>query len=162
MDGRESLGRFCLIDKKHKIGFLVQPFMNIFDNNRKKNIPMKPVDNSKALQDLFSSDSKKIKQTDKNLSAKDSIEISNTSKVYDRIDKFLNLGRPDRLDVSDLSNAEREEFLKMLADLIRKGIVGFELLEVNGKPEKHYIVNQIGDERLKNAKLYKKKGYYKN
>ncbi len=133
-----------------------------YDNNRKKNIPMKPVDNTKILQDLFSSNSKKIKPPDKNLSAKDSIEISNTSKVYNRIDKFLNLGRPDRLDVSDLNNAEREEFLKMLSDLIRKGIVGFEVLEVNGKPEKHYIVNQIGDERLKGAKLYIKKGYYKN
>lgn len=123
---------------------------------------MKPVDNSKALQDLFSSDSKKIKPPDKYLPVKDSIEISNTSKVYDRIDKFLNLGRPDRLDVSDLSNVEREEFLKMLTNLIRKGIVGFEVLEVNGKPEKHYIVNQIGDERLKGAKLYQKKGYYRD
>ncbi len=162
MDGREFLGRFCLIDKKHKIGFLVQPFMNIFDNSRKKNIPMKPVDNSKALQDLFTNDSRKVKLPDKDLPAKDSIEISNTSKVYERIDKFLNLGRPDRLDISDMNNAEREEFLKMLTDLIRKGIVGFEVLEVNGKPEKHYIVNQIGDERLKGAKLYNKKGYYKD
>lgn len=123
---------------------------------------MKPVENSKSLQDLFTSDSKKIKVPNKNLTAKDSIEISNTSKVYDRIDKFLNLGRPDRLDVSDLNNVEKEEFLKMLTDLIRKGIVGYEILEVNGKPEKHYIVNQIGDERLKGAKLYLKKGYYKD
>ncbi|MBA4406629.1 hypothetical protein C0389_05085 [bacterium] len=152
----------CLIDKKNKIASPVQPFLNIFDNNRKKNIPMKPVDSSKTLQDLFTSDSRKVKLPGKNPPAKDSIEISNTSKVYNRIDKFLNLGRPDRLDVSDLNNAEREEFLKMLSDLIRKGIVGFEVLEVNGKPEKHYIVNQIGDERLKGAKLYIKKGYYKN
>lgn len=123
---------------------------------------MKPVDNSKTLQDLFTSDSRKVKVPDKNLPAKDSIEISNTSKVYDRIDKFLNLGRPDRLDVGDLNQAEREEFLKMLSDLIRKGIVGFEVLEVNGKPEKHYIVNQIGNERIYGAKLYKKNGYYKD
>lgn len=123
---------------------------------------MKPIENSKSLQDLFTSDSKKIKVPNKNSTAKDSIEISNTSKVYDRIDKFLNLGRPDRLDVSDLNNVEKEEFLKMLTDLIRKGIVGYEILEVNGKPEKHYIVNQIGDERLEGAKLYLKKGYYKD
>jgi hypothetical protein len=123
---------------------------------------MKPVDNSKTLQDLFTGDSRKVKVPDKNLPAKDSIEISNTSKVYDRIDKFLNLGGPDRLDVGDLNQAEREEFLKMLSDLIRKGIVGFEVLEVNGKPEKHYIVNQIGNERIYGAKLYKKNGYYKD
>ncbi len=139
--------------------------VNFLDHNSiilKREIIMRPVDNSKILQDLFKSDPSKVKLLDKNLPAKDSIEISNTSKVYDRIDKFLNLGRPDRLDISDLNSAERDEFLKMLADLIRKGIVGFEVLEVNGKPEKHYIVNQIGDERLKGAKLYIKKGYYKN
>ena len=123
---------------------------------------MKPVDNSKTLQDLFTGDSRKVKVPDKNPQAKDSIEISNTSKVYNRIDKFLNLGRPDRLDVGDLNQAEREEFLKILMNLIRKGIVGFEVLEVNGKPEKHYIVNQIGNERIYGAKLYKKNGYYKD
>lgn len=128
----------------------------------KREIVMLPVDNSKTLQDLFASDSKKIKLPNKDLSAKDSIEISNTSKVYDRIDKFLNLGRRDRLDISDLNNSEKEEFLKMLTNLIKKGIIGFEVLEVNGKPEKHYIVNQIGDERLSGAKLYKKSGYYKD
>lgn len=123
---------------------------------------MKPVDNSKTLQDLFTSNSRKVKLPNKNLPAKDSIEISNRSKVYDRIDKFLNLGRPDRLDVGDLNQAEREEFLKILTNLIRKGIVGFEVLEINGKPEKHYIVNQIGNERIYGAKLYKKNGYYKD
>lgn len=128
----------------------------------KKNIPMNPVDNSIPLHDLFVDDSKKVKLQERKSPAKNSIEISNTSKVYDRIDKFLNFGRPDRLDVSDLNNSEKEEFLKMLTNLIKKGIIGFEVLEVNGKPEKHYIVNQIGDERLKGAKLYLKKGYYKN
>ena len=123
---------------------------------------MKPVDNSNTSQDFLKTDSIKAKSPEKNIPAKDSLEISNTSKIYDKIDKFLNLGRPDRLDTSDMNNAEREEFLKMLADLLKKGIVGFEVLEVNGKPEKHFIVNQIGDERLKGAKLYLKKGYYRD
>jgi predicted ArsR family transcriptional regulator len=47
----------------------------------------------------------------------------------------------------------------MLSSLIKKGVVGYEVLEVNGRPEKHYVVNQIGDERISGAKLYKKKGY---
>jgi len=123
---------------------------------------MLPVENSRILQGLFTSDSAQLKKTDISQSSRDSIEISNTSKVYDRIDKFLNLGRPDRLEISDLNPAEKKEFLKILADLLRKGIVGYEVLEVNGKPEKHYIVNQIGDERLKGAKLYTKSGYYKD
>lgn len=123
---------------------------------------MNPVENSKSIQELLVSDSRKTNLREKTLPAKDSVEISNTSKVYDRIDKFLNLGRPDRLEIGDMNSAERDEFLKMLADLLKKGIVGYEVLEVNGKPEKHYIVNQVGDERLKGAKLYLKKGYYKN
>jgi hypothetical protein len=123
---------------------------------------MKPVDNSKSLQNIFDEDFKNVKKTNTNSQSKDSIEISNTAKVYDRIDKFLNLGRPDRLDVSDLNDAEKKEFLKMLSDLLKRGIVGYEILEVNGKPEKHFIVNQIGDERIYGAKLYKKNGFYKD
>ena len=87
----------------------------------------------------------------------DTIEISNTSKVFKKLDDFLNLGKPDRLDLSDLNPEEKEEFLKMLSKLLKAGIVGYEILEVNGKPEKHYIVNQIGDERIYGAKLYKEK-----
>ncbi|MEJ5351152.1 MAG: hypothetical protein WHS65_06140 [Melioribacteraceae bacterium] len=93
---------------------------------------------------------------------KDSAEISNTAKVFDKLDKFLNLGRTNRLDIDDLNDKEKEEFLKMLSELLKRGIVGYEILEVNGKPEKHYIVNQIGDERIYGAKLYKKRGYYKD
>ncbi|MFH0736821.1 MAG: hypothetical protein V1773_18470 [bacterium] len=90
----------------------------------------------------------------------DSIDISASSKAFKKIDDFLNLGKADRLDTNELNPAEKEEFLKMLSTLLKKGIVGYEILEVNGKPEKHYIVNQIGDERLKGAKLWKKDNYY--
>lgn len=97
----------------------------------------------------FISDSKNEKPIDK-------IEISNTTKAFAKLDNFLNLGKKDRLDTSDLNEEEKKEFLKMLAKLLQEGIVGYEILEINGKPEKHYIVNQIGDERIKGAKLYKK------
>lgn len=90
---------------------------------------------------------------------RDSAEISNTAKVFDKLDKFLNLGRSNRLDIDDLNDKEKEEFLKMLSELIKRGVIGYEILEVNGKPEKHYIVNQIGNQRIYGAKLYKKKGY---
>lgn len=123
---------------------------------------MQPIDNSTPLPKIFNEDLKNVNKSNTNSLPKDSVEISNTAKVYDRIDKFLNLGRPDRLDVSDLNDAEKEEFLKMLADLLKRGIIGYEILEVNGQPEKHYIVNQIGDERIYGAKIYKKDGFYKN
>lgn len=115
-------------------------------------------DKWKLIQsELFSSaDIKKNVPEEKN----DSIEISNTSKVFSKLDSFLNLGKPDRLDIGDLNPKEKEEFLKMLAVLMQEGVVGYEIREVDGKPEKHYIVNQIGDERLYGTKLYKKRGYF--
>ncbi len=105
--------------------------------------------NTTKITDNKSSDSKS-----------DSIDISASSKAFKKIDDFLNLGKADRLDTSDLNPSEKEEFLKMLSTLLKKGVIGYEILEVNGKPEKHYIVNQIGDERLKGAKLWKKDNYY--
>ncbi|PKL82503.1 MAG: hypothetical protein CVV24_09700 [Ignavibacteriae bacterium HGW-Ignavibacteriae-3] len=123
---------------------------------------MKPVDNSIPPLNLPEHDFNTLKKIYSEAKSTDSVEISNTAKVYDRLDKFLNLGRPDRLDISDLSDSEKKVFLKMLAELIQRGIVGHEVLEVNGKPEKHYIVNHIGDERIQDTKLYKKKGYYED
>ncbi|KAF0151857.1 MAG: hypothetical protein FD143_1571 [Ignavibacteria bacterium] len=91
----------------------------------------------------------------------DSLEISNTARVYDKIDKFMNLGERDRLDISDLNDEEKKEFLKILSALIKRGVVGYEVLEVNGKPEKQFVENQIGSDRLKGAKLYSRKDLYR-
>lgn len=123
---------------------------------------MEPINNSKSLAGFLFTSTNTEKETTKAEGLKDSIEFSNTLKVFARIDKFLNLGRPDRLEIDDLNEEEQKEFLKVLADLLKRGIVGYEILEVNGKPEKHYVVNQIGNERLYDAKLYKRDGYYKD
>lgn len=116
--------------------------------------------------DSYLSDSTKSKKSDSTVSSvvSDSAEISNTSKVFKRLDDFMNLGKSDRLNIDDLNPKEKQEFLKMLTDLIKKGVIGYEVLEVNGKPEKHYIDLEIGDKRIYGAKLYKKTDpdYYKN
>lgn len=103
-----------------------------------------------------------VKKEERKNPKTDSIEISNTSKAFDKVNDFLNLGKSDRMDISDLSPEEREEFLKMLSDLLKSGVVGYEVREVDGKPEKHFIVNQIGNKRLFGSKLYKKKDNYYN
>jgi len=110
------------------------------------------------IEQLYTN-SKKDKKTEIN-TIKDKLEISNTSKAFAKLESFLNLNKKDRLDISDLSKEERDEFLKMLSMLLERGIVGYEILEVDGKPEKHFIVTQIGDERLRDAKPYNKP--YKN
>ena len=70
------------------------------------------------------------------------------------MDSFLNLGDPGRVDVGNMSPADKKEFIKIVANLLHKGVVGYEVLDVNGQPEKHFIENEIGDERIKGAKLY--------
>ena len=92
---------------------------------------------------------------------RDKSEISNTSKVFNKLDNFMNLGKSDRLNVGDLNGPERKEFLKMLSNLLKKGFAGYEVLDVNHHPEKHFIETEIGDERIYGAKLYKKRGYNK-
>lgn len=96
--------------------------------------------------------------SDSFLSKADSIEISDTAKAFKRVNDFLDLGKPDRLNTDDMSPGEEEEFLKMLSMLLKRGVVGYETLEVDGKPEKHFMVTQIGDDRLYGAKLYNEEG----
>ncbi|MCX7798566.1 MAG: hypothetical protein N2249_08075 [Melioribacter sp.] len=122
---------------------------------------MEPIKNERFfLREVFNNiyDKKDFSKEESKL--KDSIEISNTAKAFNKLDKFLNLGNTKRLDIDDLNKEEKKEFVKMLAQLLKRGVVGYEILEVNGKPEKHFIENQIGNERIYGAKLYKKKGYY--
>ena len=100
------------------------------------------------------SDKEKVEGNGLSSNITDAIEISDTAKAFNKIDDFLNLGNPDRLNTGDMSPGVKEEFIKILAILIKRGVVGYEILEVDGKPEKHFIVNQIGDDRLYDAKLY--------
>ncbi|HOJ37450.1 MAG TPA: hypothetical protein PLI27_01340 [Ignavibacteriales bacterium] len=89
----------------------------------------------------------------------DKLEISNTAKAFDVVNKVLDLGNSNRFSEAELDKLnpkEKEEFLKMLANLMKKGIVGYEVLEIKGKPVKYYIVNEIGDTRTYGAKLSKK------
>lgn len=96
-----------------------------------------------------------------NFAIDDKIEISNTAKAFDAVNKILDLGNSNRFSEAELDKLnpkEKQEFLKMLSILLKKGIVGYEVLEIKGKPVKYYIVNEIGDKRTYGAKLSKK--YY--
>jgi len=73
--------------------------------------------------------------------------ISTSAKVMNRLDEFLNMGQSDSLSLDDMSADEKDTFLSMLSALLSKGVMGYEMLEVeDGVPEKFYIVNQIGSQ----------------
>jgi len=86
--------------------------------------------------------------------------ISTSAKVMNRIDAFLNLGDSESMQIDDMSEEEQQTFLSMLSSLLKKGVVGYEMLEIeDGQPEQHFIVNQIGSEETYNARLYENDNY---
>lgn len=107
-------------------------------------------DNVKNLKEYFQKEKKKnsSKKSEDSGLLSDSTSISNTSKVMGKVDSILNLSGSDRLAIDDLSPEEKEEFLAIIGELLQEGIVGYEVLEGDdGGPEKHFIVNRIGDRR---------------
>jgi hypothetical protein len=117
---------------------------------------MQPITGSNSIKSYFEEKIIKGNAPPKSTTSfKDTANISDTSKVFSQVDHFLNLGNPGRVDVGSMSPADRKDFLKIVANLLHNGVVGYEVLNVNGQPEKHFIENEIGDTRIKGAKLYK-------
>jgi hypothetical protein len=116
---------------------------------------MKTSSIGKALSDRYGyGDMKEIaRQIIRDENRKDSSPISNTSKAWRKLDQFLNLGSTKDLSLSDLSEQEKQQFLKMLSRLLSAGVVGYKVYEVNGKIEKHFEVVSLGNPRLRNAKV---------
>jgi len=73
------------------------------------------------------------------------------SKVFNRVDNFLDFGTTKNFDFSSFNKEEMKSFLKVMSTLMKKGIVGYEYYEVNGKVEKHFMSTSIGNRRLYNA-----------
>ena len=80
---------------------------------------------------------------------------TDTIKVFNAVDSFMNLGSSDRLSgFLSLSSEEKEQFAKVLSKLIKSGFVGYEVLEIDGQPTRCDIDLQIGDRRTYGAKRY--------
>lgn len=85
----------------------------------------------------------------------DPVEISVSREVFTAVDSFFNLGKSGRFDdFHNLSREEKEQFVKIVAELAKTGYMGYEELTVNKKVERHDVLNQIGDQRLRSAELY--------
>lgn len=83
------------------------------------------------------------------------VSLSTSSDVFKAVDSFYNLGGDDRLSsYSNLSESDKVDFIKVVASLAKTGYMGYEVLKINGQPEKHDIDMQIGDEETYDAPLY--------
>jgi hypothetical protein len=49
----------------------------------------------------------------------------------------------------------------MVAELARQGLIGFEVVEIDGRPHKSFITTQIGDPLTSHAPLYDRKACYR-
>jgi len=84
-----------------------------------------------------------------------SVELSASHDVFSAVDNFYNLGRSGRFDAfHKLSPEDKEQFVKMVAELSKSGYLGYQEFIVNHKVERHEVVSQIGDERLRNAHVF--------
>lgn len=84
-----------------------------------------------------------------------SVDLSASHDVFTAVDDFFNLGRSGRFDAfHKLSREEKEQFVNIVAELAKAGYIGYEELIVNKKVERHEMTTQIGDDRLRAAKVY--------
>ncbi len=84
------------------------------------------------------------------------VDLSASHDVFAAVDKFFDLNSPGKLETfNSLSPDEKGQALKMVAELGKRGYVGYETLLVNNqKVERHDIIMEIGDDRLRNARVY--------
>ena len=84
-----------------------------------------------------------------------SVELSASHDVFSAVDDYFNLGRSGRFDsFHTLSREDKEQFVKIVAELARSGYMGYEELVVNHRIERHDVLTQTADERLKKARVY--------
>ena len=85
--------------------------------------------------------------------------ISPPFSAFDAVDNFLDLNSDTRfsfLQYPDIVNNEDfKTFVKIIVNLIKNGIVGYEYLKVNNRPYKSFLSTQIGDQSLYGKKIYK-------
>lgn len=84
-----------------------------------------------------------------------SLELSASHDVFSAVDNFFNMGGSGRFDAFHaLSADDKEQFVRIVAELAKSGYMGYEELVVGKKVERHEILMQIGDRRLEHARVY--------
>ena len=76
--------------------------------------------------------------------------------VFSAVESFFDLNRSGRFDqVQALPAEERRQFYKIVGTLLMNGYIGYETLVVDHKIERHDVTLQIGDRRLRHARIYR-------
>lgn len=80
---------------------------------------------------------------------------SGTMNAFSAVDRFLNVGDPNRLEsFFNLNEGDRKVFLSTLAKLAKAGVVGYEVVEdKNGERRKEFIEVAMLDDRERERKV---------
>mgnify|MGYP006307593083 CR=1 FL=1 len=83
-------------------------------------------------------------------------------KAVKAADRFFNLGSGSRFSSWDsLSSREKTMFIKMVAQLAQKGLIGYEVVDIDNRPYKSFATTQIGDSLTSNAPFYDRQAQYR-
>jgi hypothetical protein len=89
------------------------------------------------------------------LAPADSVDISASSDVFGAVDSFFDLGKSNRFeDFHKLSPADQEKFIQIVATLSKSGYAGYQELKVGGQIERHDVLDEVVDERVRGARVY--------
>ena len=82
-------------------------------------------------------------------------------KAVKAVDRFFNLGSDSRFSSWDsLSPREKTLFINMVAELAQKGLIGYEVVDIDNRPYKSFATTQIGDTLTSHAPLYDRQARY--
>lgn len=81
---------------------------------------------------------------------------------YRSVERLMNLGSDRSYILDSMVHSDDEEYstyLKIITNLLKKGVVGYEYLEVNNRPYKSFITTSIGNHKLSGAKPYRRENH---
>lgn len=91
------------------------------------------------------------------------LPVSSQKFFFESLDSFLNLSSRDLTSIlpgqNGLSRDEYNDFLKVLSNLLKRGVVGTEELRVRGQKQTTFVTTRLGDPALRRAKHYREERF---
>lgn len=96
------------------------------------------------------------------LSLREMSQLSRPTQRYffDQLDDFLNLSNRDLKGLfsvrNGLSEKEHQDFLRVISNLLKRGVVGTEEVRFRGQKQTTFVETRLGDSRLRRAEPYRR------
>lgn len=88
-------------------------------------------------------------------------KANSAMQQFRTVDLVFNLGAENHagfiMDMYAPGEKDLGDILKTISSLLKKGIVGYEFLDVRNNPYQSFVTTRIGDQRLAGTRLYRQK-----